>query len=93
MKAAVSVVGYEETTNAAYDVCDEGTSTYANCREDILELVDQRDQAGIINVYAAHELAGALSEMVGDRGVRGAVAHEWPVGLAMAGDYVKYSGS
>jgi len=51
------------------DVNEHDSLTYANSREDILKLVDQRNQARVINIYAAHELARALSDVaVGDRG-------------------------
>jgi hypothetical protein len=60
--------------------------TYSDCRKDILKLVDQRDQAGIVDVYTVttDQSGNALGYRV--RGARG-LAHE--VGLAMAGSKYK----
>ena len=58
-------------------------TTYTNSREDILQLVYQRDQAGIIDVYPGVDRVSPKHSELAWAGV----AHEKPVvGLVIAGD-------
>ena len=77
--------GLRETGHCIFN--DRKETTYPDCRNDILQLIDQRDQARIVHIYAAHESETAALN-TRDQGV-GERAHERLVGLAMAGDRSK----